>query len=146
MKSASHMESFIVRIYRRHEDDPRGFVGIVEETGVEGKQAFHSMDELAAILNWKTYNPAEKRKTGRLRLKLPVTVEGKGSGKRKFSEKTTLKDISPAGAYLFLENQISTGDPLSIHIDPGHSNLQMNARVARLEESTNKKGVGLFFE
>ena len=45
------MESYIVRIYRREKDDPRSFVGMVEEVGVEEKKAFTNLDELWNILN-----------------------------------------------------------------------------------------------
>jgi hypothetical protein len=45
------VESFIVRIYRGEKDNPRSFVGIVEEVGVEEKKAFTNLDELWKILN-----------------------------------------------------------------------------------------------
>jgi hypothetical protein len=43
------VQSFIVRIYRR-DRRARRFVGVVEETGVEGKRAFTTLDELWRIL------------------------------------------------------------------------------------------------
>lgn len=54
------MNSYIVRIYREEEDNPRNLVGTIEEAGVAEKKAFTSLDDLWAILN-----PArkEKRKT-----------------------------------------------------------------------------------
>ena len=45
------MESHIVRIYRGEKDNPRSFVGIVEEVGTEEKKAFSNLEELWAILN-----------------------------------------------------------------------------------------------
>jgi hypothetical protein len=44
------MESYIVRIYRGEKDNPRSFVGIVEEVGLEEKKAFTNIDELWNIL------------------------------------------------------------------------------------------------
>lgn len=44
------MENYIVRVYRREEDNPRTLVGVVEEVGVEGNKAFTSIDELFDIL------------------------------------------------------------------------------------------------
>jgi len=43
------MEDYIVRIYRRKEEDG-GLFGVVEEVGVEGKKAFRSMAELLRLL------------------------------------------------------------------------------------------------
>ena len=45
------MESYIVRVYRGEKDNPRSFVGIVEEVGVKEKKAFANLDELWQILN-----------------------------------------------------------------------------------------------
>jgi hypothetical protein len=50
------MNSYLVRIYREEEDNPRNFVGTVEKIGDEDKRAFTSLDELWAILN-----PAKKK-------------------------------------------------------------------------------------
>jgi hypothetical protein len=47
------MENYIVRIYRREEDNPRVLVGVVEEVGVEGNKAFTNVDELLDILGPK---------------------------------------------------------------------------------------------
>ena len=45
------MNSYLVRIYRRGEDNPRLLVGVVEEPGVNGKKAFTNLYELWEILN-----------------------------------------------------------------------------------------------
>jgi hypothetical protein len=45
------MDSYVIRIYRRDENDPRILVGVVEEVGVEGNRAFGNLDELWFILN-----------------------------------------------------------------------------------------------
>jgi len=45
------MNSYLVRIYRRGEDNPRILVGVVEEPGVNGKKAFTNLYELWEILN-----------------------------------------------------------------------------------------------
>ena len=43
------MEDYIVRIYRRKEEDG-GLFGVVEEVGVEGQKPFRSMEELVRLL------------------------------------------------------------------------------------------------
>ena len=43
------MEDYIVRIYRRREEEG-GLFGVVEEVGIEGKKAFRSMAELVRLL------------------------------------------------------------------------------------------------
>jgi len=43
------MEDYIVRIYRRKEENG-GLFGVVEEVGVEGQIAFRSMEELVRLL------------------------------------------------------------------------------------------------
>jgi len=52
------MESYLVRIYRREEDNPRLLVGVVEEPGENGKKAFHNLYEL-----WDILNPLKQRGT-----------------------------------------------------------------------------------
>lgn len=45
------MNSFLVRIYRKAENNPRMLVGVVEEPGVKEKKAFSNLYELWDILN-----------------------------------------------------------------------------------------------
>ena len=45
------MDSYLVRIYRRKENNPRLLVGTVEEPGGNGKKAFSNLYELWDILN-----------------------------------------------------------------------------------------------
>jgi len=45
------MDSYIVRIYRRAENNPRKLVGVVEGAAVRGKKVFHNLYELWEILN-----------------------------------------------------------------------------------------------
>jgi len=45
------MDSYLVRIYRKAENNPRMLVGVVEEPGVKEKKAFHNLYELWDILN-----------------------------------------------------------------------------------------------
>jgi len=45
------MENYIVRIYRRVENNPRILVGVVEEVGIEENKAFTNLEELWKILN-----------------------------------------------------------------------------------------------
>jgi hypothetical protein len=45
------MDSYLVRIYRKAENNPRMLVGVVEEVGASDKKAFHNLHELWDILN-----------------------------------------------------------------------------------------------
>jgi hypothetical protein len=49
------MNSYLVRIYRKADNNPRMLVGIVEEPGVKEKRAFHNLYEL-----WDILNPVKK--------------------------------------------------------------------------------------
>jgi hypothetical protein len=51
------MDSFLVRIYRKAENNPRMLVGVVEEPGVKEKKAFHNLYEL-----WDILNPVKKER------------------------------------------------------------------------------------
>jgi hypothetical protein len=52
------MNSYLVRIYRRGEDNPRLLVGVVEEPGTNGKKAFTNLYEL-----WEILNPVQNGET-----------------------------------------------------------------------------------
>lgn len=58
-KRETIMTSYIIRIYREEENNPRNFVGTVEEAGGGERRAFTSLDEL-----WSILNPAVKEKMG----------------------------------------------------------------------------------
>ncbi|HVP80103.1 MAG TPA: hypothetical protein VMV04_19655 [Thermodesulfobacteriota bacterium] len=51
------MDSYLVRIYRKAENNPRMLVGVVEEVGVKEKKAFHTLYEL-----WDILNPVRKER------------------------------------------------------------------------------------
>ena len=57
------MTSYLVRIYRKTENNPRLLVGVVEEVGKDGKNAFHTLYELWDILNPKKEKQTKQRKT-----------------------------------------------------------------------------------
>ena len=56
--------SYIVRIYRRGEDDPRIVVGVVEEVGVREKKGFHCIEELRLILDLPVGQPIRQPRNG----------------------------------------------------------------------------------
>jgi hypothetical protein len=62
------MNSYVVRIYRRGENNPRLLVGVVEEPGANGKKAFHNLYELWDILNpvKKEHSPKMKNKVKKI--------------------------------------------------------------------------------
>ena len=52
------MNSYLVRIYRKAENNPRMLVGVIEEVGVKEKKAFSNLYEL-----WDILNPAKREQT-----------------------------------------------------------------------------------
>lgn len=56
--------SYIVRIYRRDNDDKRMVIGIVEEVGVRIKKGFHCVEELRLILDLPPGQPIRKPRNG----------------------------------------------------------------------------------
>jgi len=61
------MDSYLVRIYRKADNNPRMLVGVVEEPGVKEKKAFHNLYELWDILNpvKKVQTPSKKGKNSK---------------------------------------------------------------------------------
>ncbi len=57
------MDSYLVRIYRRAENDTRMLVGVVEEVGASDKKAFHNLHELWDILNPIRRGPSGLKKS-----------------------------------------------------------------------------------
>jgi hypothetical protein len=57
------MTSYVVRIYRRTNNNPRLLVGVVEEPGVKEKKAFHNLYELWDILNPAKNEMAQLKKS-----------------------------------------------------------------------------------
>ena len=55
----NNCNSYVVRIYRKNENNPRLLVGVVEEVGTEGKRALSNLYELWDILNSTKRIPAK---------------------------------------------------------------------------------------
>lgn len=136
------MEDYIVRIYRRKEENG-GLFGVVEEVGAEGRKAFRSMGELVRILKGEIFE--ERRKAERLPLSIPATVEGRDSFGRPFSEKTVIEDLSPRGAGFRLNARVLEGDALKLHIVPACFGLIRQARVASISGGPDPRIVGVEF-
>ncbi len=100
------MEDYIVRIYRRKEEDG-GLFGVVEEVGGEERKAFRSMTELVRLLQGDPLE--ERRKEERIRLAIPATVEGKDVFGSPFSEETVIEDLGPHGAGFCLKARVLEG-------------------------------------
>jgi hypothetical protein len=78
------MDSYMVRIYRKEEKNPRMLVGVVEEPGVKEKKAFHNFYELWDILNPKKEKQTKQTKTegngmGRAYSKAKNSISAKGN-------------------------------------------------------------------
>ena len=64
------MDSYLVRIYRKAENNPRMLVGVVEEVGANDKKAFHNLYEL-----WDILNPVKRAATRHKKIKGQKTPE-----------------------------------------------------------------------
>ena len=78
------MNSYVVRIYRRTNNNPRLLVGVVEEPGMKEKKAFHTLYELWDILNPKKEKQTNQRKAegngmGRAYSKAKNSISAKGN-------------------------------------------------------------------
>ena len=70
------MDNYVLRIYRRVENNPRILVGVVEEVGVEGNKAFTNLEELWKILNSpKAETKKSKKCKGSLRDKKAENIK-----------------------------------------------------------------------
>jgi hypothetical protein len=67
------MNSYLVRIYRKADNNPRMLVGVVEEPGVKEKKAFSNLYEL-----WDILNPMKGKQLNHRKAK----VSKRGDGKR----------------------------------------------------------------
>ena len=98
-----------------------------------------------------------RRREWRFELPLPVRIEGKLPGGRKFEEKTTIKNISSSGVYFCLDSGVVIGSKLNLVIDMPNElskskkklKLCIGGLTVRLEEmdiKEKKQGVALRFE
>jgi hypothetical protein len=124
--------------------DTNRLSGIVEKVGVDEKMAFHTIQELVSLV--AGYISKERRLTGRLELKLPVKVEGTNALGKRFTEDTTLKDLSVRGAFFSVRNPLERNTKLRLLIDPSLSDKDVVARVVRLTKEPRASGVGVSFE
>jgi hypothetical protein len=80
-KKGGSLETYIVRIYRHGRTIPHRLVGIVEKSGLEGKQAFTCLDEL-----WDILNPPKGKRT-------PRNLQKESRGTKKSKPLTSQKII-----------------------------------------------------
>lgn len=149
------MESYIIRIYRRDEQNTQNIIGLVEDVKLEAKTPFHNTEELTDILITPHPIPllqgergkgnGRRRRNNRLKLRLPVRIEGIDDRGDKFTEEAIIKNISSYGAYISMKNHVSKDAGVSLIIDPENSCLNMKARIVRIEKGKNKTGVGVAF-
>ncbi len=66
------MESYLVRIYRKENNNPRLLVGVIEEVGKDGKKAFSNLYEL-----WDILNPTKEKQLSHRKTKVSRSDDGK---------------------------------------------------------------------
>ena len=136
------MEDYIVRIYRRKEENG-GLFGVVEEVGVEGRNAFRSMEELVSLLKGGKHE--DRRKAERIRLAIPVTVEGEDPSGKPFSEETVIEDLNPRGAGFRLKSRVREGGELQLRIVATCCGMRRQAKVASVARGPEPRIVGVVF-
>lgn len=136
------MEDYIVRIYRRKEENG-GLFGVVEVVGVEGRKAFRDMAELVRLLRGDP--PDERRRAERLRLSIPATVEGTDISGNPFSEEIVIEELNPHGAGFRLKARVLEGDELRLRIAPASGGLKKQARIVSIAQGPEPRVVGVVF-
>ena len=56
------LDSYVIRIYRKAENEPRLLVGTAQKIGQEDRMAFSTVDELWSILNSIKKDPLKEKK------------------------------------------------------------------------------------
>ena len=56
------MESYVIRIYRRDDENPGNCVGLAEIIEKDEKKVFKNLDELVEILKTQGSNSSEKKR------------------------------------------------------------------------------------
>ncbi len=136
------MEDYIVRIYRR-KDENGGLFGVLEEVGADGKQPFRSMAELVRLLEGGTFGGC--RRAVRIRIAIPATVEGLDSSGTPFSEDTVISALTAHGAKLRLNARVAEGEVLRIAPDTGGNEPAMDATVARATGAATVRTIEVVF-
>ena len=136
------MEDYIVRIYRR-KDENGGLFGVVEVVGLEGKKAFRSMAELVRLLRGDP--PDERRRAERIRLSIPATVEGMDISGNPFSEEIVIEEFSPLGARFRLKSRVLEGEELQLRIVPARCGLRRQAMIVSIAGGPETRIVGVEF-
>lgn len=136
------MEDFIVRIYRR-KDENGGLFGVVEEVGVEGRKPFRSMGELVALL--RGHAIAERREEAGIRLAIPVTVEGRDLSGASFAEDTFIEELSGQRAEFRLESRVPEGEKLLLRILPTGFDVRRKATVTGVAKGPAPRFVEVVF-
>jgi hypothetical protein len=136
------LESYIVNIYRR-ERESNMIVGVVEKVDSAEKQAFQTSDGLLSLL--RVDGGKDRRREGRLRLRLPVVVEGVTDGGGYFRDRTILEDISPHGAQFFTKRALEVGASILLIIDPDNTMYERTVNIMRCVDHTGSYEVGVSF-
>jgi len=137
-----YLESYVVNIYRR-EREANMIVGVVEKVGSEGKQAFQTSEGLLALL--RADGGQDRRREGRLRLKIPLFVEGISEEGQYFRERTTLTDLSPHGARYSMKTRTIKGQAVLLLIDPDHTALEITAHIVRVVDRAEGRETAVSF-
>ena len=63
-----NIDSYLIRIYRRDENNPEGITGTVEKIGTEKSHGFKSLAELGGIITGKRQDKGAGKKTGQRKI------------------------------------------------------------------------------
>jgi hypothetical protein len=97
----------------------------------------------------KTRHNVERRNARRFDVGWAAVVKGQDQSGWGFDERATLKNLSSAGAFLYLARKINLGERLELLIRvPFKKNnwMKYTAEVVRLEPTSARSGIGLRFD
>jgi hypothetical protein len=111
--------------------------------GSADKQSFQTSEGLLALLS--ADGREDRRREGRLKLRMPVTVEGVTNGDGYFRDKAVLEDISPHGAQCFMKRYLDVGSSILLIIDPDNTAHEISANVNRSIDHSGRYEIGVCF-
>jgi hypothetical protein len=81
----------------------------------------------------KTPNPADRRRSERVMLQIPVVVRATGSDGEKLEEETQTSVVNAHGGLIKLQMEVKTGQPMLLI--NSKTKMQHSCRVVRVETS-----------
>jgi hypothetical protein len=140
MQMKSPSANYIIRIYHCDKKRPRSIVGVVEQAGIRGKQAFNDYDELWEILNSvkqkdssdRSYSQMlseEKRKHRRTDMSCFIEYSRESSADN--TSNGVITNMSESGICLLTPKLLKEGENILLKSDIGIPHQKATVRWSR---------------